>query len=194
MSKKLTICPACNAELKGGVCMNCGYVQIIFPGEVPESLKMMEKNRLKAIKEMISQKKMAEDHCVEIENKLKSVEEQLLQMKNVASPSRVLRGVVIISNKKNLSRGVLPVYEGKNSYGSDKDNGYHREIKFRILGFQFQPIHFYVYANKSGLVLEAAPGAHISRKGGEEIATPVTAIQSDLFNLSEKVEINIVSV
>lgn len=54
MNSNINICPVCGSDFDNGVCRKCGYVRIIFPEIVSDSIKEMEQTRIKAAKSLLS--------------------------------------------------------------------------------------------------------------------------------------------
>ncbi len=48
-------CPVCGTALADGVCSKCGYLRIVFPGTLPESVKAQESARIAAAKQTFSE-------------------------------------------------------------------------------------------------------------------------------------------
>lgn len=85
-------CPACEAELVGNICKKCGYVLLIFPEAVPDSVAEMEKERIAVTKKRLAdeagyQRKMSEDisdcqiRINELTNALRKSEEREKSLK-----------------------------------------------------------------------------------------------------------------
>lgn len=55
--QKLNICPVCEYELSNGVCGNCGYIRLIFPYVIPESIKLQEEVRTSKYRKFIEENK-----------------------------------------------------------------------------------------------------------------------------------------
>lgn len=50
-------CPSCGNELHNGLCEKCGYLKIVFPKVVPDSIKQMESTRLSVIRRLLDENK-----------------------------------------------------------------------------------------------------------------------------------------
>lgn len=127
----------------------------------------------------------------DLKKSLKSAQDKLLE--SLATPSKTLKGIVIIEDVKHAIRSALPVYEGLNTYGSNPDKDSHCQIKFNVRGFRFLPLHFSVRTSQKGLILEGASGANIYQNGGL-IKSGVYARQADNFMLDDKVRINVTQI
>lgn len=274
--QKLNICPVCGAELSNGVCGNCGYIRLIFPEVVPESIKTIESQRVNSAKtilrKMVEWKKQSETQRLTSEKKIADLNRELAdylnakkrlskekdalekevnsqksqisslkrelddertnnhtslrktqsritdmenqvnrknaEIKSILSelegvkrqlnqsaltPDYKLHGIVMIEDKRNDTRTMLPVYEGNNSYGTNPDNGLHHQIRFQIRGFSFLPVQFYIRTSSKGLILEPASGVEMTQNGGI-VRSGVYARQSDNFMFGDRIRINITQI
>lgn len=275
---KLSIntCPVCGNGLENGLCLNCGYVQIIFPEVIPESLRNLENQRVKSAKILFKRiadeteqfesrcltnekniaklnKELAEyldnkkklssernslvDEVNSLKQQISSLKrelndeksstqtssrrfqsrisdlESLITIKNAevksisseledakhrlthfsSNPDNKLKGIVMIEDRRNDTRTMLPVYEGNNSYGTNPDDGLHHQIKFQVRGFSFRPTHFFIRTSPKGLILESAPGVEMTQNGGI-VRSGVYARQSDNFMFEDRIRINITQI
>lgn len=124
-------------------------------------------------------------------SELEGVKRQLNQAS--LNPDYKLQGIVMIEDKRNDTRTMLPVYEGNNSYGTNPDNGLHHQIKFQVRGFSFLPVHFYIRTSVKGLILEPCSGVEMTQNGGI-VRSGVYARQSDNFMFGDRIRINITQV
>lgn len=266
---KLNTCPVCGVTLENGLCPKCGYLRLIFPETIPQSLRNTEQRRVEVAQSVLSQiekleqekessvKKSNRDinelktklsdlkeelnssnkendrlskecknlqtekkqlskriavleqdiekteinvsnqkstHDMEISNlrhQLKSVQSEVQKMKD--KPSQQLKGVVMIEDKRNDTRTMLPVYEGTNSYGTNPDNGLHHQIKFQVRGFSFHPVQFYIRTSSKGIIIEPSTGVEMTQNGGI-VRSGVYARQSDNFMFGDRIRINITQI
>lgn len=126
-----------------------------------------------------------------LKESLKDAQEKLIQLSE--TPTKTLKGVVIIEDIRHSTRAAFPVYEGVNTYGSNPDKDSHCQIKFIVRGFRFLPVHFSVRTSAKGLILAGEQGANIYQNGGL-IKSGVYARQADTFMLDDKVRINITQI
>lgn len=190
-------CPACEAELVGNICEKCGYVLLIFPEKVPDSVAKMEKERITVIKKRLADVAELERRIAsktretnDLNSTIANLKEKLQQSAFV--PQSSLCGVVMIEDVRNDVRTVLPIYDGTNTYGSNPDSGMHHQIRLLARGISFLPVHFTVRASPKGLVFEAAAGVTITTKNGRLItASAVYARMSDNFMIGDRIRISV---
>lgn len=278
-TKTIIQCRVCGEALTDNVCHNCGYVRIIFPDVIPQSISKMEEERIKIIKERLKaereikikyeseiesnkikienliqqlnkskeqisdlnsrnedlstqifvyQKKITElikdneekilnnnrilnEHIVKIKelqgkydkekfisDDLRLTNEKLKQRINLLSniPENSLKGVIIIedmsmrtNNRSYLA--ALPIYDGINTYGSDPDKDLHHQIKLKVRGYKFLPVHFSIQTSTKGFILQINKKVNFYQNGGV-IKSAIYARQSDNFISDDnKVRINI---
>lgn len=65
----------------------------------------------------------------------------------------ILKGIVSIKNRNTEALCYIPVFEGRNTFGSAIDDNQHHQIKMRIRGITLLPHHFEINANNDKLVL-----------------------------------------
>lgn len=72
----------CGAPLNDGVCANCGWVQIIFPAEVPDSIQKFERERAAAARKLLDDKTTAKNRLDSVERTKGEVEKKLGEAKS----------------------------------------------------------------------------------------------------------------
>lgn len=81
MTIQTFICKACGETMRGSVCQHCGYVRIIFPSVLPESISQMEKERIEIIQRRLTAEKefkyTAEKEIESCKAKIKELTQQL---------------------------------------------------------------------------------------------------------------------
>lgn len=267
-------CKVCGASMDSTICRQCGWVLMIFPGQVPDSIRKFEIDRIKVLQDLrkekeklvnsiqtanrsaestnhkISQlqrelesfkqdtkeknkqinalnkdnselknnisnlksdKNKIESQIKQVNDKLNDAREKLsMEIKEhgktkekleelilihtkpvVIDKTKLLKGVVMIEDFRNDIRSMLPIYDGKNSYGTNSEQEMHHEIKFKIRGYHFKPIHFFITTSSHGLILEAYDGVSIQQNGMSIRGRAVYARQSDNFMVDDRVRINI---
>lgn len=55
--QKQNICPICRSVISDGICSNCGYLQLIFPKVVPESIRIQEETRISTLQKFVRDNK-----------------------------------------------------------------------------------------------------------------------------------------
>lgn len=123
-----------------------------------------------------------------LSSELKDVKKQLSDISAVSR--NPLKGIVMLEDIRNDIRCILPIFEGENSYGSNPDKGMHQQIKFKVRGFMFKPIHFIIRTSIKGLILESFRGVDIFQNG-RVVQRGVYARQSDNFILDDRIRLNI---
>lgn len=200
--------------MDGNICRHCGYVRITFPSVLPEAISRMEEERVAVMRKRLEAEQEAErrygaesrkdkEQIGELTRKLGisgklaarlEAEKQELQQRLEelsAGPRNPLKGVVIIEDVAHDVRAAFPVYEGLNTYGSDPGSGLHHQIKFRVRGYAFLPVHFSVLTTDKGLKIEPAEGVELYRNGGL-LQEAAYARQSDNFVSGDnKIRVNI---
>lgn len=126
-----------------------------------------------------------------LRHQLESAQTEAQRLKN--EPAQQLKGIVMIEDKRNDTRTMLPIFDGNNSYGTNPDNGLHHQIKFQVRGFSFQPIQFFIRTSTKGLILESAPNVEMTQNGGI-VRSGVYARQSDNFMFGDRIRINITQI
>lgn len=134
-------CPACEAELVGNICKKCGYVLIIFPEAVPDSVAEMETERIAVIKKRLAdeaghQRKMSEEisdcrtKINELTNALRKSEEREKSLKhhNDTLSGQVATQVKEIKRIKNENSNAL----SENQVEIDKHRSQIAELERRI--------------------------------------------------------------
>lgn len=84
------LCPVCGGTIENGICSKCGYIRLLFPEVVPESIKLQEEVRISKCRMFIenniqsrkSAQKEIEKHQREAESLKKTVNEQRLSIAN----------------------------------------------------------------------------------------------------------------
>lgn len=206
-------CCVCGSEMSNGICSNCGYVNIIFPSVVPNSILKMEAERVEVMKKRLAEetqnKRKIEEEVNQTRQKIDNLSQQLSEsqkhieklkcensdlkssLTQVSSVSQTpLKGVVIIEDIRHSIRTAFPVYEGVNTYGTNSGSENHHQIKFNVRGYTFLPVHFTICSRPKGLTIKAAPGVEFYQNGGAT-NSEVYARQFDNFMFGDRIKVNI---
>ncbi len=156
--------------------------------QLSNRISSLEQDIAKAERKVSDQQLAHYTEVTKIREQLQSSQSEVQELKR--GQSQQLKGIVMIEDKRNDTRTMLPVYEGNNSYGTNPDNGLHHQIKFQVRGFSFHPVQFYIRTSAKGLILESASGVEMTQNGGV-VRSGVYARQSDNFMFGDRIRINI---
>lgn len=159
--------------------------------QLSNKISSLEQNIENTDRNVSSQKSSFDREISNLRHQLESAQTEVQRLKN--EHAQQLKGIVMIEDKRNDTRTMLPIFDGNNSYGTNPDNGMHHQIKFQVRGFSFQPIQFFIRTSTKGLILESAPNVEMTQNGGV-VRSGVYARQSDNFMLGDRIRINITQI
>ncbi len=159
--------------------------------QLSNKISSLEQDIENAERNASSQQSSYDREISNLRHQLESAQTEVQRMKS--EPAQQLKGIVMIEDKRNDTRTMLPIFDGNNSYGTNPDSGLHHQIKFQVRGFSFNPVHFYIRTSSKGLILEPSSGVEMTQNGGV-IRSGVYARQSDNFMFGDRIRINITQI
>lgn len=199
-------CPVCANPVSGNVCNHCGWMRLLFPAEVPASLKSLNSEYVETLKKVNQAHSTTEKRKNELEQSVKASnekisrlaaekEEVLNKLKDTERKSdTLLVGVVEVEYAPTGKYVFIPIFDGFNSYGTEDSHDIHHKIKIRMINDPdiLRPKHFYAYKNPSDGRMYVAPinGAELFYNG-TLLKSPHMVKFSDVVKINDNIRIRI---
>ena len=128
------ICPVCGKEIPDSICHNCGYVKIVFPQVVPDTITQFETERVAVLKHKIEsevkQQSEAVREAARFQAKIDELDRGLARIEESAKRAQAENSSLLsqVSNQKQQIRILEIERDNAISKGSDDVKKYQSEM------------------------------------------------------------------
>lgn len=128
------ICPVCGKEIPDSICHNCGYVKIVFPQVVPDTITQFDTERVSVLKNNIEREAKQQSEAVReaarFQAKIDELDRGLARIEESAKRAQAENSSLSsqVSNQKQQIRILEIERDNAISKGSDDVNKYQSEI------------------------------------------------------------------
>lgn len=128
------ICPVCGKEIPDSICHNCGYVKIVFPQVVPDTITQFDTERVSVLKNNIEREAKQQSEAVReaarFQAKIDELDRGLARIEESAKRAQAENSSLSsqVSNQKQQIRILEIERYNAISKGSDDVNKYQSEI------------------------------------------------------------------
>ena len=128
------ICPVCGKEIPDSICHNCGYVKIVFPQVVPDTITQFETERVPVLKNNIEREAKQQSEAVReaarFQAKIDELDRGLARIEESAKRAQAENSSLSsqVSNQKQQIRILEIERDNAISKGSDDVKKYQSEI------------------------------------------------------------------
>ncbi|WP_294683858.1 hypothetical protein [uncultured Bacteroides sp.] len=128
------ICPVCGKEIPDSICHNCGYVKIVFPQVVPDTITQFDTERVSVLKNNIEREAKQQSEAVReaarFQAKIDELDRGLARIEESAKRAQAENSSLSsqVSNQKQQIRILEIERDNAISKGSDDVKKYQSEI------------------------------------------------------------------
>ena len=128
------ICPVCGKEIPDSICHNCGYVKIVFPQVVPDTITQFDTERVSVLKNNIEREAKQQSEAVReaarFQAKIDELDRGLARIEESAKRAQAENSSLLsqVSNQKQQIRILEIERDNAISKGSDDVKKYQSEI------------------------------------------------------------------